>query len=156
MPFEEDFWKDFVSQIQDRYGTIWPSVELFGDALRCFSGGGYEGACVMCRASVEALLHLARTRGGAYSRLAPETTWGELKSWASSRGLLKGLKRRVDRVHKSGNFAAHKAQKIDAGYTKIPLRRNRGILLRLDKEMAANRIFETSEIIIRVTERRWP
>lgn len=156
MAWEDNLWMDLVSKIKDRYGTIWPSVELFGDALRCFSGGGYEGACVMCRASVEALLHLARTRGGVYSRLAPETTWGELNSWASSKGLLKGIKKKVDRVHKSGNFAAHKAQKIDAGYTKIPLRGSRGVLLRPDKELALRRILETFEIITMVTERRWP
>lgn len=110
----------------------------------------------MCRGSVEALLHLAMTRQGTHSRLDPDTSWGELEAWASKRGLLKGIKRKVERVRNSGNFAAHLAQKIDDGYTRIAPRRTRGILLRLDKETALNRILETSEIIVRVTERRWP
>jgi hypothetical protein len=156
MAWEDDFWADFIAKIQNRYGTIWQSAELFGDALRCFSGGGYEGTCVMCRASVEALLHLAMTGHGTQRILSPETAWGELESWASRKGLLKGIKGKVDRVHKSGNFAAHLAQKIDLGYTLIPLHRTRGVFPRLDKEIAVNRIIETSEIIAKVTERRWP
>ena len=156
MTWEEDFWVDFIGKIQGRYSTIWQSVELFRDALHCFGGGGYLGTCVMCRASVEALLHLARTRHGVQGFLAPETTWGQLETWASRKGLLKGIKRRVDRVHKSGNFSAHLAQRIDLGYTTISLRRTPRPLLRLDKEVAANRIIETSDIIVKVTERRWP
>ena len=136
-----------------RFGNQWNSSAMGSDASAV---GGYQGTCVMCRASVEALLHLAMTRRGVQATLAPRTSWGELESWASRKGLLKGIKRKVDRVHKSGNFGAHLAQKIDLGYTMIPLHRTRGILLRLDKETAANRIIETAEIITEVTERRWP
>lgn len=156
MGFEDDCWKDFISHIHDRYGAIWQSADLFGEALRCFSSGAYFATCVMCRGSVEALLHLAMTRQGPYTRLDPDTSWRNLETWASNRGLLKGIKRKVERVRNSGNFAAHLAQKIDDGYTKITSRRTRGVLLRLDKETALNRILETSEIIIKVTERRWP
>jgi hypothetical protein len=114
----------------------------------------------MCRGSVEALLHLAKTKEGRHSRLKSYASWGELESWASKNGLLKGLKRKVDRVRNSGNFAAHLAQKIDEGYVKIyakkPSKSTRGVLLRLDKEIAVNRLLEASEIITKVTARRWP
>lgn len=160
MTFEDDFWKEFVTHIQDRWGTIWPSAELLGQGVLCFGAGAYFASCVMCRASVEALFHLARTNEGRHSTLKPYASWGELESWASKKGLLKGLKRKVDRVRNSGNFAAHLAQKIHEGYVRMyskkPSRSTRGILLRLDKETALNRLLETSEIITKVTERRWP
>ncbi len=160
MAFEDDFWKEFVSHIQDRWGTIWPSAELLGQGLLCFGAGAYFATCIMCRASVEALLHLAMTKQGRQSTLKPYASWRELESWSRKKGLLKGLKRKVDRVRNSGNFAAHLAQKIDEGYVKMyankPSKGTRGILLRHDKETALNRLLETSEIITRVTERKWP
>jgi hypothetical protein len=156
MSWEQDFWNDFIGKVHEHYGTIWQSVDLLGDGLRCFRGGGYQGTCAMCRASVEALLHLAMTKHGTQRLLMPETRWVQLELWASRQGLLKGIRKKVDHVHRSGNFAAHLAQKIDLGYRVIPHRGTRGILLRLDKEIAANRLIETSEIITKVTERRWP
>jgi hypothetical protein len=125
----------------------------------------------MCRASVEALLYVSKTSEGRYSVLKPDASWGELESWAREKGLLKGLKKKVDRVHESGSFSAHLAERIDAEYLKWYLkesakakthsrrsapRRLRGILLRPDKETARKRLLETSEIIITVTKRRWP
>jgi hypothetical protein len=114
----------------------------------------------MCRGSVEALFYISKTSEGSYSLLKPDASWGELESWVSEKGLLKGLKKKVDRVRKSGNFAAHLAQKIDEGYlkesAKVYPRKRRGVLLRQDKETALKRLFETSEIITTVTKRRWP
>lgn len=61
-PDSDDYWKDFIGQIANKYYVSWPCGDIFNEAWLCYKNGVYQAACIMCRDSLEAILDIAAVR----------------------------------------------------------------------------------------------
>jgi hypothetical protein len=160
-------------RVSDDYGLIWPSVELYREALRCFDAEAYHATCVMCRAAMEAVLYIAKTRDVHQIQLDPSRRLAQLIEWASEEGLLEGLEDKAKTIRDKGDLGAHLAQVHDKRYKKAreeletEIKKAGGELGLLipvlakpvspwvKKEEARRIILDTCSIILQVTRKKW-
>lgn len=165
----DEEWNHFIVEVQKSYHLIWPSVSLFSEARKCYAADAYLAACVLCRASMEALLHIAKTREPSREAvLDPSTRLTQLIEWATKEKLLEGLEKEVIGIRDIGDLA----QKLDKEYKEI--NEDLGIRVKeenwkelvhfylenpartwVKKKEALKTINETEKIIIQVTRERW-
>ena len=154
-PDPDAFWQNFIKSVQAKYHTIWPSVDLFHEAIRCYKIEAYLAACTMCRASVEAILHLAKTRKGAIVEIDPNTYFKDLIRWAKNDNLLTGIEKKVEDIRDWGDFGAHLAQKIDKAYSKLKPDLAEAITIWADPPTSWQCIEDTAIVIRQVTNLVW-
>jgi hypothetical protein len=157
----------------DYYSLIWPSAYLYREAVACLDDETFLAACILCRAAMEALLHIAKTRDGFRVTVDPKTRLSDLLGWAEKQGLLDGLVTQAWNIHDQGDYVAHLPQKLDADYKKvydkfqremkksgsdsgsiIPLPTNRESPW-ISEEIANKVVNDTCSILIQVSRKRW-
>jgi len=131
-------------------------VALFGDAGTSFDAGAYYATSILCRAALEAALYLFLTRSkngqpsGAWVVHPPfrldgtlrRVEWTEVKSAISKRKILSYEHiRKLERIQKHGNVAAHLASRTDAMIAGKP------IDLRTSPDQALEDLRDTAEIL---------
>jgi hypothetical protein len=134
-------------QIDDRYWIIIHScMDIFGEAWRCYKAEAYLATCIMCRDSVEAILHLARTvinfKEGAISRktYGPNRkrypSFKRLQNWAKREHLLDGHVSKVESIKNEGDFGAHLLQKVEQAFAKMRPDSSTSIQLWISKDIS--------------------
>jgi hypothetical protein len=115
-----ELWHSLTTNknVIDNWIIVGQAVDLFGEAVKAFYAHAFLASCICTRASIEAVLHLAKTRDVVTQGRAKinfeDTEWRELKDWALRENLLDSeLSDRIDSVRKHGNLGAHLAQQVD-------------------------------------------
>jgi len=156
-PDSEKYWKSFVEQIDDRYWIIFGRCfDIFREAVLCYQAEAYLAACIMCRSSIEAMLHLAKTitkfgygvvdRHLYGSQKDNYPSFTQLKEWTKREHLLDGLESKVDDIQNDGDFGAHLAQKTDQRFSIIP--ENKGTSIQIWKRCQYLYIHAISRMVI--------
>lgn len=166
-PDSDDYWKTFIGQIDNRYWiVVGPCVDIFSEAVLAYKAKAYLAACIMCRASVEAILHLAKTITKFGDSAIDRRLYGSEKKdypsftkliiWAKGEHLLDELESKVDSIQNDGDFGAHLVQKMDQSYFSLPRDMGTSIRIWISPEISRQRILDTAEVILQVTKRKWP
>lgn len=160
-------------RMSDYYPLIWPSAYLYREAVTCLEAEAYLAACILCRAAMEALLHIAKTRDGFRVAIDPKTRLADLLDWAEKQGLLDGLRVQAENIRNQGDYVAHMPQRIDKDYKRVydkfegEMKKSgsrRGLLIPLptnrespwiSEETAKQVVSDTCSILIQVPRKRW-
>ena len=84
-----------------------------------FQNGAYLATVILCRATVEACVHLVLSRSRRIETeyqiqtIYSKYSWGKLKNYALEDPILKDKIHEIELIREEGNFAAHFSQRID-------------------------------------------
>lgn len=139
------------------------AVDLFGEATRCFYAHAHLACSLCARASMETLLHIAKTTTEINERAAShdlvlDTKWSENFRWAQENGFVdETFARRIENARDHGNLGAHLAQRIDRAYYEQAhaIRQLEPIQLWVSDEEAWSDLVTCRDLILKIATERW-
>jgi hypothetical protein len=149
--------------VVDKWFVLSKASDLFGEAIRCFYAHANLACCICARASMETLLHTAKTTPtisdcSASHELVKNTEWSENFEWAKrSRLIDENFAKRIEIARQHGNLGAHLAQRMDRAYYEQAhaIRTLEPVQLWVTDEEAWNDLVTCRDLIIRIATQRW-
>jgi len=121
------------------------AIELYREAMSCFQNGAYLATAILCRATLDACVHLVLSRKRrAESEYEIQTiyarpSWKVLKDHALQDPILRDKIDEIEEIRKKGNFSAHLSQRIDKEIAeRVESKSNRRKLKPIDQWVEGN------------------
>jgi hypothetical protein len=149
--------------VVDKWFVLSKAADLFGEAIRYFYGHANLACCICARASMETLLHTARTTStigerSASHELVKNTDWSKNFKWVRTSDLIdEALAKRIEVAREHGNLGAHLAQRIDRVYYEQAhaIRTLEPVQLWVTDEEAWSDLVTCRDLILRIATQRW-